>query len=123
MSPPPTAFTRRVLEVVAGTRPGDLLTYGEVAREAGRPGAARAVGHALARHGHTVAWWRVVSASGRLVPGRETDHRAHLQAEGVACDEGRVAARSGPSSGPRSGPTAQVRAERTVHLGMDGSSR
>lgn len=83
-------FTRRILEVVAATVPGDVLTYGEVAREAGRPTAARAVGQALARHGSQVAWWRVVSASGRLVPGREADHRDRLEAEGVACDGRRI---------------------------------
>jgi methylated-DNA-protein-cysteine methyltransferase related protein len=85
-------FTRRILEVVGSTRPGEVLTYGEVAREAGRPQAARAVGSALARHGSGVPWWRVVSASGRLVPGREADHRDRLEAEGVACDGHRIAA-------------------------------
>lgn len=83
-------FTRRILDVVAAIRPGDVLTYGEVAREAGRPAAARAVGGALARHGSQVAWWRVVSASGRLVPGREVDHRKLLEAEGVRCDGRRI---------------------------------
>ncbi len=90
-----TPLTRRILEVVAATRPGDVLTYGEVAREAGRPAAARAVGSALARHGAQVAWWRVVSASGRLVPGREGDHRDRLEAEGVPCEGHRIARRRG----------------------------
>lgn len=91
MSDDSSPFTRRILEAVASTHPGDVLTYGEVAREAGRPQAARAVGSALARHGSRVPWWRVVSASGRLVPGREADHRDRLEAEGVRCDGRRVA--------------------------------
>lgn len=92
---PLTDFQRAVVDVVAGLAPGELLTYGEVAREAGRPAAARAVGSALARHGAQVAWWRVVSASGRLVPGREGDHRDRLEAEGVPCEGHRIARRRG----------------------------
>ena len=34
-------FEARVRRVVLSTRPGDVVTYGEVAVEAGRPGAAR----------------------------------------------------------------------------------
>ncbi|MEX0705042.1 MAG: MGMT family protein [Nitriliruptoraceae bacterium] len=77
-----TPFARRVLEVVAATRPGDVLTYGEVAAETGRPGAGRAVGSVLAAHGSSVPWWRVVTSSGRLVPGREAVQRSHLELEG-----------------------------------------
>ena len=42
-----TPFQRRVAEVLRATRPGQTLTYGEVALLAGRPGAARAVGQAV----------------------------------------------------------------------------
>ncbi|HEX9083001.1 MAG TPA: methylated-DNA--[protein]-cysteine S-methyltransferase [Holophagaceae bacterium] len=42
-----TPFRRRVAEVLRGTRPGQVLTYGDVALLAGRPGAARAVGQAV----------------------------------------------------------------------------
>lgn len=84
-----TPFARRVAAVVAATRPGDLLTYAEVAAEAGRPGAARAVGRALAAS-DGLPWWRVVSANGRLVPGRESDHARRLIDEGHRCAEGRV---------------------------------
>ncbi len=45
-----TPFQRRVYEVVRRIPPGRTLTYGEVARRAGRPGAARAVGNAMARN-------------------------------------------------------------------------
>ena len=76
--------------MVAGTEAGQVLTYGEVAAEAGRPGAARAVGAVLRARGAELPWWRVVTASGRLVPGRESIHAAHLAAEGIACRNGRV---------------------------------
>ncbi|MFO7778481.1 MAG: MGMT family protein [Nitriliruptoraceae bacterium] len=85
-------FTRRVTEVVAATRAGQLLTYGEVAAEAGHPGAARAVGQVLRRAGTDLPWWRVVTAGGRLVPGLEEEHAARLAREGISCHDGRVMA-------------------------------
>lgn len=42
-----TPFQRRVAEVLRGTRPGQVISYGEVALLTGRPGAARAVGQAV----------------------------------------------------------------------------
>jgi methylated-DNA-protein-cysteine methyltransferase related protein len=85
-----TPFVDRVLAVVAELPPGAVMTYGEVAAEAGRPGAARAVGAVLRGHGSTVPWWRVVTATGRLVPGLEGDHERLLAAEGIDCRDGRV---------------------------------
>ncbi|HEX6568606.1 MAG TPA: MGMT family protein, partial [Acidimicrobiales bacterium] len=70
--------------------PGEVVTYGEVAAEAGFPGAARAVGRILAIDGHDLPWWRVVTASGRLVPGHENEHARRLRAEGVAVADGHV---------------------------------
>jgi alkylated DNA nucleotide flippase Atl1 len=64
-------------------RPGEVVTYGEVAREAGFEGAARAVGTLLAREGSDLPWWRVVTTTGRLVPGSEVEHAARLRADGV----------------------------------------
>ncbi len=79
---PNEAFESRVREVIAALEPGEVTTYGEVAAEAGFPGAARAVG-SLLRHSTGLPWWRVVSAAGRLVPGGEEEHRRRLEAEGV----------------------------------------
>ncbi len=45
-----TAFERRVYAAVRRIPFGRTLTYGEVARAAGRPGAARAVGRAMAKN-------------------------------------------------------------------------
>jgi methylated-DNA-protein-cysteine methyltransferase related protein len=79
----PTSFEQSVAEVLDRLRSGEVITYGEVAAEAGYPGRARAVGAFLAAHGHLFPWWRVVTASGRLVPGNEQDHARRLRAEGV----------------------------------------
>lgn len=76
--------------VLRALQPGDVVTYGEVAAEAGYPGAARAVGRLLATSGGRYPWWRVVTASGRLVPGNEAEHARRLRREGVAVDGGRV---------------------------------
>lgn len=43
-------FQRRVLEALHQTRPGDTVTYGDLAAMAGEPGAARAVGTAMRRN-------------------------------------------------------------------------
>ena len=62
---------------------GTVSTYGEVALEAGYPGAARAVGALLAGSGGSLPWWRIVASNGRLVPGHEGEHARRLRAEGV----------------------------------------
>ena len=83
------AFERRVSKVIRALRPGEIATYGEVAAEAGFPGAARAVGGVLART-DGLPWWRVVAADGRLVPGHETEQARRLRAEGVTVRGARV---------------------------------
>ena len=80
------SFAERAAGVIAGIPSGDVWTYGEVAEAAGRPGAARAVGHLLATTPEDLPWWRVVAANGRLVPGHERVHAERLRAEGVAID-------------------------------------
>ena len=86
-----TDFETRVAAVLRRLAPGDVTTYGEVAAEAGRPGAARAVGRLLAASHGQFPWWRVVTAGGRLVPGSEAEQEEHLRAEGVTVTRGRVA--------------------------------
>ncbi|MEM7287824.1 MAG: MGMT family protein [Actinomycetota bacterium] len=84
-----TDFERAVAEVLDRLGEGDVVTYGEVAAEAGYPGAARAVGGFL-RKSSGFCWWRVVAANGRLVPGLESEHGRRLRAEGVEVVDGRV---------------------------------
>jgi methylated-DNA-protein-cysteine methyltransferase-like protein len=75
-------FESRVNEVIGALRPGEVATYGEIAADAGAPGAARAVGNIL-RGSSGLPWWRVVAADGRLVPGAEEEQAGRLRAEGV----------------------------------------
>jgi len=62
------AFHRRVYAIARAIPPGETLTYGEVAKRLGEPGAARAVGHALGRNPFPVIvpCHRVLAADGRM---------------------------------------------------------
>lgn len=64
-----TAFSRDVLEALRReVGPGERVTYGQLARMAGRPGAARAVGRVMAanRWPLLIPCHRVVGAGGGL---------------------------------------------------------
>jgi methylated-DNA-protein-cysteine methyltransferase-like protein len=88
-------FRQRVVAVISQLQPGEVVSYGDVAAEAGYPGAARAVGAVLGSHTgpDDLPWWRVVTANGRLVPGHEVEHARRLGAEGVTVTNGRVRSR------------------------------
>jgi methylated-DNA-[protein]-cysteine S-methyltransferase len=60
-------FHRRVYELARAIPPGEVLTYGEVARRLGDAGAARAVGQALGHNpfAPVVPCHRVLAAGGR----------------------------------------------------------
>ncbi len=62
------AFHRRVYEVTRTIPPGVTLSYGEVAKRLGSPGAARAVGQALGQNPFAllVPCHRVLSANGEM---------------------------------------------------------
>jgi methylated-DNA-protein-cysteine methyltransferase-like protein len=85
-------FSEAVIRVLEALQPGDVMAYGEIATEAGYPGAARAVGNLL-RSTPGLPWWRVVNAAGRLAPGSEKEQAQRLRTEGVKVVEGRVVAR------------------------------
>ena len=85
-----TPFQQRVADVVGALPPGDLLTYGEVALEAGHPGAGQAVANVL-RRVPGLPWWRVLPTNGRLYRQHREAATPLLQAEGHRVDdEGRV---------------------------------
>lgn len=85
-----TEFEESVVGVISSLEPGDVVTYGEVAAEAGYPGAARAVGTVLAKS-EGLPWWRVVGSGGRLrTPDRARQARL-LADEGVLVVDNRVA--------------------------------
>jgi methylated-DNA-[protein]-cysteine S-methyltransferase len=63
-----TPFERAVYRTARDIPPGSTLTYGEIARHIGQPGAARDVGVALARNPFAIVvpCHRVVAANGKL---------------------------------------------------------
>jgi methylated-DNA-protein-cysteine methyltransferase-like protein len=86
-----TKFERRVLAVVDELQPGQLVSYGWVASEAGKPGAARAVGNILGELGDdSRPWWRVVQANGRIVSPNRAEQRARLLEDGAVVEGDRV---------------------------------
>ncbi len=79
-------FTRRVLAAVRAIPLGRIATYGDIARLAGRPRAARAVGNIMSACSRPdVPCHRVVAAGGRLggYGGNLGLKRSLLRAEGL----------------------------------------
>jgi len=82
------SFVEAVRAVVRDLRRGEVVSYGEVARRAGYPRAARAVGSVLARS-IGLPWWRVVRASGELAATSREEQARRLRREGVSVRSGR----------------------------------
>lgn len=86
-----TDFRRRVWAATRAIPRGQTRTYGELAREVGSPGAARAVGQAMARNPWpiVVPCHRVVGSDGRLTGfGGGLEMKRHLlELEGHRFDE------------------------------------
>lgn len=88
-----TPFETAVDGVLRSLRRGDVVSYGDVAVEAGfSRQASRSVGGFLSKRGDDYPWWRVVMADGRLAPGKEADQGRRLRSEGVTVVGDRVAA-------------------------------
>ncbi len=85
-------FARRVLSVVRRVPVGRVTTYGDVARMAGRPRAARAVGNVLREARQPgVPYHRVIAAGGQLGGYSNLNvKRALLTAEGLVVSGRRV---------------------------------
>jgi methylated-DNA-protein-cysteine methyltransferase-like protein len=92
-------FSEAVAAVLMRLEPGEVVSYGDVAEEAGFPGAARAVGN-LVRTTPGLPWWRVVARSGRLTPGHEQRQAELLRSEGVRIVDGRVKMGMTPQKSP-----------------------
>jgi len=84
----PTPFQRAVVAAVAALEPGELVTYGELAEELGRPGGGQAVANVL-RSAPGLPWWRVLPAEGRLYRTHAPSQAPLLRAEGHEVDEHR----------------------------------
>ncbi|GGF20578.1 methyltransferase [Halobacillus andaensis] len=81
-------FTERVLKTIRSIPPGGVMTYGQVAREAGNPRAARQVArilHSMSQK-HHLPWHRVINAKGEIaIKDDETalEQQLELEDEGV----------------------------------------
>jgi len=81
----PVPFSDAVMRAVRAIPRGEVRSYSQVALYAGRPGAARGVGHELSslRDARSVPWWRVTRAGGVLAPPVAHEQARRLRAEGV----------------------------------------
>jgi methylated-DNA-protein-cysteine methyltransferase-like protein len=80
----------RIVAVIRSLGRGEVVSYGDIADDAGYPRQSRFVGRILATTTEDLPWWRVVNSVGRLVPGNERRQAARLRAEGVVVRNGRV---------------------------------
>ena len=83
----------RIRRVVIRIPRGKVMTYGDVARAAGMPGAARSVGYAMRALGKSVPWQRVLgrknATTGHITiadPRGKAEQRRLLQKEGIELD-------------------------------------
>lgn len=87
----PDTFQQRIWQIVAAIPSGCVTTYGDVARLAGSPRAARQVGSVLSRlpEGSTLPWHRVVNRHGMIsLQGDQLiRQRDALEAEGIVVSD------------------------------------
>jgi methylated-DNA-protein-cysteine methyltransferase related protein len=81
---------RRFVAVIVALGEGEVVSYGDVAEDAGFPGRSRAVGSLLSNTPLDLPWWRVVRSDGRLATPPTAGQAALLRAEGVIVRGGRV---------------------------------
>ncbi|MFG0264318.1 MAG: MGMT family protein [Rhodopirellula sp. JB055] len=81
-----SAFVR----AIEALRPGEVVSYGDVAARAGYPRRHRAVGQLLGASFDALPWWRVVYNDGRLPPVNPSLQEQRLIEEGVTMKRMRV---------------------------------
>jgi RNA polymerase sigma-70 factor (ECF subfamily) len=110
-----TTFTRRVIAAARRIPPGRVATYGDLARLAGQPGAARAVGNIMRNGGVPgLPYHRVIAAGGRVggYGGNEALKEALLRSEGLTVTRcPRPAGQRQPTMPPSNLPEADRAAE------------
>ncbi|MEH7273091.1 MGMT family protein [Neobacillus vireti] len=81
-------FTERVVTIIQSIPEGKVMTYGQIAREAGSPRAARQVVrvlHSMSRK-HRLPWHRVVNTKGQIAIQDDESYQEQLfslESEGV----------------------------------------
>ena len=88
-------FTERVVQIILSIPTGRVMSYGQIARCAGNPRAARQVArvlHSLSEK-HSLPWHRVVNAKGEIAIKEENSKQTQhdlLEAEGVPIINDRI---------------------------------
>jgi methylated-DNA-protein-cysteine methyltransferase related protein len=85
-----TEMESRFVAVIVALAEGEVVSYGDVADDAGFPGRSRAVGALLSNTALDLPWWRVVRSDGRLATPPTAGQAALLRAEGVILRGDRV---------------------------------
>ncbi|MFD1019435.1 MGMT family protein [Thalassobacillus hwangdonensis] len=81
-------FTSKVISIIQSIPEGYVMTYGQIAKEAGSPRAARQVVrilHSMSRK-HALPWHRVINSKGEIAIKDEAlnyDQMMMLEEEGV----------------------------------------
>lgn len=120
------ARVQRILATVDTIPRGRVLSYGDVAREAGLPRNARLVGRVMARlpAGSALPWHRVVDAAGRIrvIGSAAREQKRRLAREGVVL---RAENRVDPAffASPRPGRRHGQRADSVRSSGPNGAAR
>lgn len=85
-------FTARVIKIIRAIPPGTVMTYGQVARVAGSPRAARQVVRILhsMSTAHHLPWHRVINVRGEISLAEESGEiqKLSLQSEGITFTDG-----------------------------------
>ena len=89
-----TEFTRLVIDIIQGIPEGKVMTYGQIAKNAGDPWGARQVVRILNSMSIPCAlpWHRVINAKGEigLTGAGGEEQAALLSAEGVPVENGKI---------------------------------
>lgn len=81
-------FTENVIKIILGIPAGRVMTYGQVAKVAGKPRAARQVSwvlHSMSQK-HKLPWHRVINSKGEISL-KGSEQRELLELEGVHFNE------------------------------------
>jgi methylated-DNA-protein-cysteine methyltransferase related protein len=80
-----TPFTEKVISIINAIPVGRVMTYGQIARLAGSPRAARQVVrilHSMSQN-HQLPWHRVINSKGEIGLQDDSEQKFLLECEGV----------------------------------------
>ncbi|MFJ8264373.1 MGMT family protein [Peribacillus asahii] len=88
-------FTERVIRVIQQIPPGNVMTYGQIAKLAGSPRGARQVVRILhsSSHKYELPWHRVINAKGEIsIKNEELSfvQKVKLEQEGVQIQNDKI---------------------------------